>query len=855
MTHRLAILLALLVAAASLALGTTVSASAADDGSATVTKKLTRTFATASGADVVDERQVTLHVDKTTQLQGRERVRVSWKGAHPSAAAAANPFGESGLNQEYPVVIMQCRGLDDSSLPTDQQLSPSTCWTSTRMQRSQLQPKGSALWARDLYADPSDTALKSGLPDYAGADCKDSSTTLYAHVTPFLAASGKFYPSCTSETMAPEAAVGASFPPAEQEAFTDRSGEGSTSFEVRSSVENESLGCSPTVRCSLVVVPIMGLSCAAPDPAWSAADSACRATGQFAPGTSNYANMGVDDAVSPLYWWAASNWRNRMVVPLTFGLPPSACDILDDRAPKAFYGSELLSQAALQWAPAYCLRKDRFKWQQNSMPDDAAFGLMQTGQGLAAEVSSKRDGADTPTGYAPTAVTGFAVSYVIDQPDNTGEYTHLRLDARLLAKLLTESYPATNLGASHPGLGSNPLSMNRDPEFKKLNPGLDTTNSEAAATLMSLSTSSDVIRQVTQYIAQDADAVAFLQGKADPWGMVVNPSYKNIAVPTSQWPLLDTFVPPSNLECQKQNPAPYLPQVAAPVNNLRRIAEAVLDGWPLVSTKCDRPTPNDPFKLGRVDRQGVGSRFLVGLTTLGDARRFGLPTAALQAAPGSYVEPTDAGLDAAVRLLRPGAALMPFTLSQAAVAKSATAYPGTMVVYTAARLQGMAQADADTVADFISISRTEGQRPGRGNGQLADGYLPIRSIGSTAALYASAGKVATAVRAQKAPPAPRTKQPRGAGGFGSGGTSSAGGSTGPVGSTGSAAAAVPAAAPAVKPGAATAATEPASAPVVRTAPVSSGLGGYLLPLVLAVGVAGGVLSLFGRAAARVRGAR
>lgn len=556
----------------------------ADDpsGGFSQTKTLVRQFQDNGTLRTVDSRTVTVKVDTTTELQGRERVHVSWSGAHPSGARAANPFGENGLNQEYPVVIMQCRGVDDPSLPQDQ-LAPDTCWTSTKLQRSQVQDPSAAIWARDLYATDADKQVKSGLTPYPAAECDDSSDTAYAHVTPFRAADGKNYAGCTSATMPPEAAVGASFPPAEQAAYTGTDGSGDTMFEVRSAVENESLGCSTTVRCSLVVIPIMGLSCTEKDPDWSAADRNCRRAGQFLPGTSNFANQGVDATVSPAYWWASSNWRNRFSVPLSFGLPPSACDILDHRAPTPFYGSELLSQAAIQWAPAYCLRKDRFKWQQNSMPDDAAFAQMEQGAALAAEVSGKRqaDG-ETPIGYAPTAVTGFAISYVVDRPDNAGAVTDLKLDARLLAKLLTESYPASSRGQGHPGLEANPLSINQDPEFKALNPGLGDIAQEAGATLMSLSTSSDVIRTLTEYIARDPDAVAFLHGKPDPWGMKVNPSYLDVTVPTSQWPLLDTFVPASDQECLKQNPAPYLPQVAAPVSSLRQIASAVLDSWPLV---------------------------------------------------------------------------------------------------------------------------------------------------------------------------------------------------------------------------------------------------------------------------------
>ena len=30
-----------------------------------------------------------------------------------------------------------------------------------------------------------------------------------------------------------------------------------------------------------------------------------------------------------LMWWAPSNWRNRFSIPITFGLPPDACTVLD----------------------------------------------------------------------------------------------------------------------------------------------------------------------------------------------------------------------------------------------------------------------------------------------------------------------------------------------------------------------------------------------------------------------------------------------------------------------------------------------------------------------------------------------
>lgn len=707
------------------------------------TKTLTRTRFVDGAPTTADTRKVTVDVDKTTDLRGRERIRVSWSGAHPSGGRAANPYGEAGLAQEYPVVILQCRGTDDPALPVGKQLLPSTCWTSTRQQRTQAAAESAAVWRHDAYATEVERDRVSGVASFpTDASCSDV-PILSAHITPFVTAKGTVFPACSSETMPPEAAVGASYPPSEIAAFTDIDGTGSTQFEVRSDLENESLGCSHTVACSVVVIPIMGISCVDADPV-------CNKAGRFAPGSSNFANDGVDDAVSPLYWWSPSNWRNRFSVPITFGLPPDACDVLDRRSPTAFYGSELMSQATLQWAPAYCLRRDRFKFQHNRMADEAAFSLMESGQSAGAFVSGKRDtGGGDPVGYAPTAVTGFAVSYVIDRPDNAGELTQLRLTPRLLAKLLTQSYPASDLGRQHPGLETNPLSINLDPEFRALNPGLDDRAREAAATVLSLSQSSDVIRTLTEYVAADKDAVAFVKGHPDPWGMKVNPSYKGIALPVAEWPLKDTFVPTSSQECLQANPSVYLSQVAAPVSYLRTIAEAVLDAWPNTQTRCDRPTSTDPWKLGRIDRQGIGARFMLGITSLGDAARFGLRTAQLQTTPKHFVGPDDASLAAAARHAKQSARLAPFTIKQADLQKDASAYPATMIVYTAARTANLSKDDAAKVASFIRTATTEGQKAGPGNGQLPGGFLPITKAGATKALLLSATQVADAVAAQK----------------------------------------------------------------------------------------------------------
>jgi hypothetical protein len=827
---------ALVVAATALAPGQASARTATAGDDWTRTHHLTRSWTSPDGTVNQDDRDMTLSVDRHDDLQARERVTISWTGAHPSGGRAADPYGGSGLNQEYPVVILQCRGLDDPSLPIAQQVSPDTCWTGSWPQRTENLPAVSAAWLHDSFAGAGDLGQLSGTASLP-PDCTAVADGFDAHITPFRAASGKVYSGCSNTSMPPEAAIGSADPPNELSAFTGTDGTGTAQFEVRTSTENDSLGCSHEVACSLVVVPIEGISCAD-------ADRVCNQAGSFAPGSSNFAGDGVDLSVSPYLWWSASNWRNRFSVPLSFALPPSTCQLFGSGTPVTFYGSALLGQATLQWAPSYCLNKKRFNWQANVMPDDAAFALMSNGGADAALVTGPRkaDDASVKVGYAPTAVSGFGISFDIDKPGNGGEQTSLKLDARLLAKLLTMSYPASTTGQAHPGLGNNPISVNLDPEFQQLNPGLDDTRfSEAASTLLSLSTSSDVIRSISSYIAADPDAAAFMKGTADPWGMTVNPAYKKLKLPVSTWPILDTFVPDTpGQACLHANPAPYLPKVAAPVSTFAQISTAMLLNWPNVQTVCDTDPVTGLFKLGRIAPQGVGSRFMLGLVTLGDAARFGLPLASLQATPGAYVEPDQAGLAAAVSLARQqGGAKGAFTLDQKRVRKSSTAYPGTLIVSTAAKLSGLDRAAAKRVADFVDISSSEGQKLGRGNGQLPAGYLPITKKGVTAKLYAADRRVSAAIRAQKAPKA-----------------------AAPAKAAGAAAPAVaPAAGPGTAPLTAAAPTLPATTPVsapmtttaiTRTAGSSSSTAGLLLPLLLFLGLAGGVVTTLSRLALRGR---
>jgi hypothetical protein len=847
--------------AASTRSGCTQSYGGSGQGDAwSATQPLQRTFFDATGATSTSN-CFKVSVDKHTFLQDHERITVSWSGAHVTGGRSLNPYGETGLPQEYPVVLMECRGVDpkdyaSGTVPTGAQaVSPETCWTNTYFQRTNSADPGQGIWEQDAANGDKTDHIQGIDPAAIPSTCNVNAGFDYL-ITPFLAAGGKRFAGCSSQAMPPEATVNSVSIPNEVYAFTNNDGTGTFPFEVRTALENRSLGCSSTVPCTLEVVPVDGINCDNPDPA-----AACNQTGDLPPGQVN-TGQAPQDAVAPAFWASASNWERRVPVPLSFSPPPSVCTVAAAGKPVPFYGSELLDQAAPQWLPAYCLNKNRFNWQANIYPDNAAFGLMQGGQAAAAEVSSRGEN-DTGVGYAPTAATGWAIAFDIDRPGNAGQQTSIKLNALLLAKLLTESYPgSTTVAASHPGFAHNPLSLNLDPDFYKLNPGLDLSHwSEAAATLLSTSTSSTVMTELTSYIAADPKAMAFLSGKPEQDGsytMRVNPAYQGLKLPVDSWPQLDTWqflaAPNSCLKAQGHNMPPYMPLVANPTTSMQLVAQALLYNWPNVGTGCTGTgTSQDPYQLGRVAPQGVGNRFMLGLVTLGDAERYGLTTAQLQAAPGHYVAADSAGITAALALAAPTAKLHPFDLTQARIRTSAKAYPGSMVVYTAAKLYGLPARTAQDVAQFIRVSSTEGQKPGRGNGQLAAGYVPITSSGVTRDLFQQAQQVARAVAAQQAPPAPSTPPT----------TKPSPPPTTPGGPpvttpSDPPSAPAPAPAPAAAPGKSTPPTAvPPVAPtqIVTTAAVTSSPGSGLLVGLLAIGSLASLGALGGRFALARKGLR
>ena len=589
---------------------------------------------------------------------------------------------------------------------------------------------------------------------------------------PFVAADGTVYPGgnggCAGQPPESDNVGGSALPSNETFGVTGADGTGSADFDVWTSAENASLGCSQTVACALVAVPIMGISC---DPTAAAPTNdvtQCEETGAFTPGQLMPNSGGDDLTVSGSLWWSPSNWRNRITVPLTFGVPADACSLVPNGPSQVVdvYGSELLIQATGQWEPSFCLSDtDDFSFVHVQTGEPEARNLVATGSAEAAFTSYAQPGGyGKPVVNAPVAVTGFTVSYAIDGT-NGQPYTTLKLSPRLLAKLLTESYPSQLfMQQDDPALAHNPINITEDPEFQALNPGITASpngNSESASELMALSSDSDVIEALTAYINDDPTARAWLNGTPDQWGMVVNPAYKGIQLPVDQWPLLSTFVPTAQYDsdsgqnsnnCLYTDPVPFLPLVAAPLASLEDISQDLQYDLPNSTTQCSQPVAGSTKgeKLVTSGRQEVGFRFMIGITPLADNERYGLQPAALQTTTGTFVAPSNASMEAATSLLKPdptsGTWPVPYGAFQQAA--GAAAYPGTMLVYAAIPTTGLPTTDAKDYGSLLRFMATGGQTVGEGVGQLPPGYLPLTTSDGLAALVDETLAAANDVAAQ-----------------------------------------------------------------------------------------------------------
>jgi hypothetical protein len=777
------VLLAASLTAATCALVTGSAGATGASGAFSVTQTVQRTMVENGSSSIVESRRFHLTVDQTRNLRNRQEITVTWSGAHPTGGVALDENSSVAATQEYPVVVMMCRGAPS-------QVGPATCWTATPSERAQSSSDGSFPPYRvDQYATVADRAPRVGVPNPLPSACNAAGASSgVQHWVPFVAASRQTFGyglnGCAG--LPPEATItDGSLPSNTAYAATHLDGTGRTNFVITTDESNTSLGCSQRVACSLVVIPIMGISCdpeafglpaqdQPPTPqAVQRAKTDCESTGNYPPGSIAPSTPSFAVTVSGQLWWSASNWRNRISVPLTFAPPDNACALITNSVPEAIYGSPLLTQATTQWAPHFCTNAKLFDLHHVITSEPQAKNLLRAGTISAAfQAVPPQTPYARPVVQAPTAFTGFAVVYKIDDK-NGFQYFNLRLNARLLAKLLSESYPANpSLRSEYTALARNPVDLPLDPEFRALNPGLPqlVTNSDAASTILTLSSESDTTWALTSYINADPAARAFLNGTPDPWGMVVNPAYKHIKLPVTDFPLLDKYRPQAfytDNPCLRptdpaQKPLPYLPLVANPVQSQALITlEMQYDKSNAQITCVDT---NPPPYLTALGREVPGQRFLLGITSLGDAFRYALPVASLQtsgpddgqpfttAAGRTFAGPTAAGLRAAVKSLVWSAAARTWVLPYQSLARSVTgraAYPGSVLVSTDVPTVGLSPSDAKNYANFLGFAVTTGQTPGFDTGNLPPGFLPLTASNGFADEIAYTKAAVTAVAVQR----------------------------------------------------------------------------------------------------------
>ncbi|MFF5175903.1 hypothetical protein ACFY3U_25215 [Micromonospora sp. NPDC000089] len=859
--------LATMIAVPGLLLGTAAPAAAdgpvigPDTGTAGP-MSLTQTMDDRYGADLGQTFTGTVTVSQTTGLT-RQRINVSWSGLRP------------GTDQVTAVVVMQCWG-------APAEVTPQRCWFDTR--------------TSDIVGLGMDPKLTPGsIPDPAvWGKLTESDPLSNNYIMPFTSRSGKSHAAMQAvyetgglwpENFPPGGRYGPGVykdPPADRSLETtnevlaggNSDGAGSRPFETLPAEDVPSLGCGATKVCSLVVIPI--------------GPTGCRTNEELPPLYQNLANdlgldlpgicAGADGLRGAESWLMPSQWDRRFVFPLSFR-PTAAVCAADNRPESGTLGSPLLAPVMASWRPKFCQDRALFKLGYTDLPEGdarrqfAAALAEDRSDGPKALLTSRPlpEAPTRPLAYAPVAVDAFTVAYIIDAPDETGvgrEVTKLRLNARLVAKLVTQSYHGYSLGYESP-LKDNPSWWGADPEFIELNPGLNLPGEAPPGGTfpLLLQGDQDLVNAVTAYIANDPAAVAWLRGAADEWGMRVNRKFRDWSVPADQFELREDWVTPGK-KTSVNGAVLWFNQLANSAGALRDAALAMVKARP---TSTENPTIfNDPVTnestvqgYSRTTAQQPGSRGLLAIMDSGNTAQFGLRSAELENPAGQFVAPTTAAMSYAMQTLRTDKSSGVSSVDLTRLDRRG--YPGTMPIYAAVPTAGLNKTDAANYATFLDYAAGKGQQVGLEAGDLPTGYLPLpadlarQTVAAAAAVRDQTGATAAP---GGTPPSAGGKPAGGASSAGGSGTSGGGGTTGggtTGGGTGSAGAgngapgSVPTPGAVPKPGAAgTPSPAPAVAPanVATTSTDDSQSGRWTLPVLIALGLLAGMLAPVAAVASR-----
>ncbi|MGH3860585.1 hypothetical protein, partial [Actinokineospora sp.] len=671
---------------------------------------------TVRGKDRFKDLEIT--VSQTKDLIN-QTIRLSWKGATPTDPARGKNY----------LQIMQCWG-DDPAGPRREQCQYGT-------------PMGiydsSAMWSRallygDLHRDPLETQAQ--VPN--GSTYVPFEPVSGAPTKPTEPGYGEYFDAATTNEI--------------QLAATREDGTGEVDFEVQTVTESYGLGCGkvlPTGKprhCWLMIVPRDDVE----------------TSGKVVGAPDGYFHNYLDS--SPL---SRSNFKNAIPVPLAFLPVGEACGL--GRAERPLTGHEFVAHAVQRWQPAMCAGDGPvFGFAQ--VPDRQARDQLAGSDPGLVFVSKPADpgliASGAPVVYAPMAASGLALGFIMERQAAPGSppeiavhdgkpIEELNLTPRLVAKLLTQSYQDSVPGVPA-YLSSNPTRLRADPEFLELNPEFKTYGFlMQTVDILAPSIDQDATAALWAWISQDADARAFLDGKPDPHGMVVNKNYLNLSLPVENFPKADLSCVIKEFNGVK---APLCPQTLRPLAaDMHEAGRAVSRGDSLGRTPSGLADPNDPTLPGfqKVGRLPVGRRAQIAVVDTVTAQRYGLLTAKLRNAAGKFVEPTNEALTAGLSEMAPTS--VPGVVATNPASKSANAYPLTNLTYAATVPSALDAAAGRDYADLIRFATGAGQVTGDGAGELPRGYLPLPAALRTQALDAAeviardAGKPLSTTEPEPAP--------------------------------------------------------------------------------------------------------
>ena len=501
-------------------------------------------------------------------------------------------------------------------------------------------------------------------------------------------------------------------------------------------------------------------------------------------------SLPVSGGVSNVQGESAACWAaNRIVIPLSFAPKSSNCP---NKTPE-FYaqGSPMMQTQMLQWQAGWCTGRSPLTLNYTFNSESVARGEFlasgtqaggaRTDMALVTlPVTAAEQGASHRRfTYAPLANSGAGIAYLIDDQKTGTQINRLVLDPRLLAKLVTESYTlaygCTSADHKTPGLfcdpavwgsGNNPFSLYQDAEFGVLNkhcqpfgrpadyacgsadwPPRNDFTGGTAGTYQGvflptvLGPDNDMTYDLTNVIASDADAKAFLNGSTDPWSQRVNSNYLHVSFPAQSLSILDqgytkplTCNPPSLGGCGFNPQIPDATMQAAwnPQQDLDTIAGDLLTFQPTAAVpnaSCPLPQGVGCMRASQLvttsgmPPQYAGDRDLLSELDLGDIMGYHFPSAEVVNAAGNAVAPTQASVEAAVSSMKTN----PDRITQFVDPASAgqNAYPLAMVDYAMVPTCGLSHAQASAIADFLTKAATTGQTQGEAPGDLAPGYYPL----------------------------------------------------------------------------------------------------------------------------------